>query len=303
MVAASGASSYSVSGGVSGTVAELWRYPVKSMRGERLAASEVGWSGLVGDRVYALVDGESGKVCSAKHPRLWGRLLECEAWYPEAPAAAGPCEVGIRLPDGTETGSRDPDVDARLSAFAGRRVSLTSVAPTTSSYLAVWPEGLMPEEFLARVAVPGAEEDEGALTELPSAAALEGFFDVAALHVVVSSSVARLGELEPDSEFEVTRFRPNVVLDGEVAPFAENEWAGRSIDLGPVVRASVMIPTMRCVMTSLAQGGLPRDNKVLRALSRHNRLALPAMGTWSCLGAYASVVATGTVAVGDIWKA
>jgi uncharacterized protein YcbX len=55
-----------------GTVSELWRYPVKSMRGERLTESEVTEAGLVGDRAYALVDAETGKVCSAKHPRLWG---------------------------------------------------------------------------------------------------------------------------------------------------------------------------------------------------------------------------------------
>ena len=55
-------------------VTELWRYPVKSMRGERVEASEVGPTGLRGDRAYAVVDAETGKVGSAKHPRLWADL-------------------------------------------------------------------------------------------------------------------------------------------------------------------------------------------------------------------------------------
>ena len=40
-----------------GSVVALWRYPVKSMMGEELNATDVTERGLLGDRAYALVDG------------------------------------------------------------------------------------------------------------------------------------------------------------------------------------------------------------------------------------------------------
>src|SRR5437899_10141774 len=52
-----------------GSVVSLWRYPVKSMVGEELNATEVTERGLLGDRSYALVDSSDGKVATAKNPR------------------------------------------------------------------------------------------------------------------------------------------------------------------------------------------------------------------------------------------
>jgi len=59
-----------------GLVAELWRYPVKSMLGQRIEAAEVTARGLAGDRAYALLDVESGRVVSAKIPRHWRGMFE-----------------------------------------------------------------------------------------------------------------------------------------------------------------------------------------------------------------------------------
>ncbi|HEY6885732.1 MAG TPA: MOSC N-terminal beta barrel domain-containing protein, partial [Nitrososphaeraceae archaeon] len=59
-----------------GTVVSLWRYPVKSMMGEELNSSHVTERGLVGDRTYAVVDKQTGKVASAKNPRKWGKLFD-----------------------------------------------------------------------------------------------------------------------------------------------------------------------------------------------------------------------------------
>ncbi|HYN26355.1 MAG TPA: MOSC N-terminal beta barrel domain-containing protein, partial [Pyrinomonadaceae bacterium] len=54
-----------------GSVAGLWRFPVKSMRGERIEQVELTGRGLVGDRAYALIDADTGKVVSAKSVRLF----------------------------------------------------------------------------------------------------------------------------------------------------------------------------------------------------------------------------------------
>src|SRR5262249_19396653 len=151
----------------------LWRYPVKSMQGERVDASDVSEAGLAGDRGYAVIDPATGKVGSAKHPRLWNALLQCRATYVAAPVAGEPLPpVSITLPNGDVTRSDDPHVDEVLSDVFGRRVQLTTVAPEGNGYLAVWPEidGVMPSEFRAQTAIEGAEA-EGTLTALSLAMA------------------------------------------------------------------------------------------------------------------------------------
>jgi uncharacterized protein YcbX len=282
-------------------VTEMWRYPVKSMRGERVDASEVDASGLRGDRAYAVLDVETGKVGSAKHPRLWADLLRCSARCTGEPADGAAPTVRITLPDGSETGSDDPDVDTRLSSVFGRPVRLCTVAPEGSTYLAVWPdiEGVIPDDFLAANSV-AAEEAEGALTDIGLGLAAPGtFFDVSALHVVTEATLRRLGELAPESAFAVERYRPNLVLDAGDEPFVENGWTGGTATIGDALQATVLLPTMRCIMTTLAQGDLPRDANVLRTVAAHNRIELPGLGTWSCVGAYAAVTAPGAVQVGD----
>ena len=208
----------------------------------------------------------------------------------------------ITLPDGSETGSADPNVDERLSAVFGRPVQLTTVAPDGNSYHAVWPEmdGVMPDDFRAQTAVDGDEAD-GTLTAMGLAMASPPgtFFDVAALHVLTTATLRGLGELEPESRFAVERYRPNIVIDAPGAPFAENGWSGANVRIGDALTATVLLPTMRCIMTTLAQGDLPRDNEVLRTVTRHNRLEIPGLGTWSCVGVYATVTAAGRVQLGD----
>jgi uncharacterized protein YcbX len=104
-----------------GRVDQLWRFPVKSMLGERLDEVEVTDRGVVGDRGYALVDAADGKIVSAKNPRKWGRVLELSAAYVDRPAAgATPPPVAITFPDGhvlRSDGVGDDAADAALSAF------------------------------------------------------------------------------------------------------------------------------------------------------------------------------------------
>jgi uncharacterized protein YcbX len=288
--------------GHAATVAELWRYPVKSMRGEQIGATNVSDAGFIGDRAYAVVDPATDKVGSAKHPRLWGALLECEARYLEEPRVGAPLPpVAITLPGGDETGSEDASVNERLSAVFGRPVQLTTVAPEGNGYLAVWPEidGVMPDDVREQSTVEGQEAD-GTLTGLSLGIAAPGtFFDVSALHVLTIATLQRLGEVEPSSQFVVQRYRPNIVIDSDCEPFAENNWSGADLKFGGSLTATGLIPTMRCIMTTLAQGDLPRDNEVLRTLTRTNRIEIPGLGTWSCVGAYAAVATAGRVELGD----
>src|SRR5438128_1375445 len=99
-----------------GSVVALWRYPVKSMMGEELNATEVTERGLLGDRAYALVDGSDGKVATAKSPRKWPNLFDFRASFLEPPRnRAKMSQVRITLPDGTIATSQQSDLDHVLS--------------------------------------------------------------------------------------------------------------------------------------------------------------------------------------------
>ena len=114
-----------MSGEVVGRVAELWRYPVKSMGGEPLGELYVDKHGVVGDRAYAVFDEEMGEIASAKNPKAYGILLGCSAKYVGEPLQSDPPRVAITLPDGYESGDMD-DVVHSLSQLLGRRVRLIS---------------------------------------------------------------------------------------------------------------------------------------------------------------------------------
>lgn len=271
-------------------VAGLYRYPVKSMLGEAVAVTFVGDRGLLGDRAYALVDRETGKVASAKNPRRWGMLLECHARFLEEPrvdAALPPVE--IVTPDGATLRSDDPGVDESLSRIVGRAVHLEAQAP----------DDPVIEQYRPHLEGFDDAKDETVTDDAIAVVAPGTFFDAAPLHVVTTSSLARLRELSPASTFPAPRFRPNVVVDTDRAGFVENEWVGRTLTLGDDVQASVFLSAPRCVMTTLAQADLPRDPGVLQAVARHNRFDIPGLGPSSCVGVYALVTTGGTARTGD----
>jgi uncharacterized protein YcbX len=258
-----------------GTIASLWRYPVKSMLGEELSTSVVTERGLSGDRVFALVDRETGKVVSAKEPRKWARMFELGATYVETRRGNGPARALITLPDGTSVTSDLPNLNEILSRELGRDVALASSAPEAPSLEEYWPdiEGLAFREAVTDVAMPPGT-----------------FFDLGVVHILTTAMIDRLRELYPGGRFDVRRFRPNVVVACEERGFVENQWIGRTLALGDEVRLEVTRPCPRCVMTTLPQDDLPKDPGILRAAAKHND---------ANVGVYASVVRGGVLARGD----
>jgi uncharacterized protein len=105
-----------------GSVAAVWRYPVKSMIGEQLNDSSVTERGLAGDRAYALVDVETGKVISAKNPRKWGNLFEFRAAFVEPPKDTHALPAArITFPDGANATTDEADIDERRQSRSGIR--------------------------------------------------------------------------------------------------------------------------------------------------------------------------------------
>ncbi|MDX6699538.1 MAG: uncharacterized protein QOE65_2935 [Solirubrobacteraceae bacterium] len=278
-----------------GTIAGLWRYPVKSMGGESLSEVAAGERGLAGDRTWAVVDVETGKVVSAKRPKLWGAMLECSAAYASEPEADGPAApVRITLPDGRETATDDPDRDRLLSEALGRPVTMESRAPEGATY------------DIRAVDAQGLETDEPErLTESPVGmfAPPGTYFDTSTLHVLATTSLDGMSAAHSDGDWDTRRFRPNVLVDAAAsAPdgeFVENTWVGHLLELGDTARAAVLAPMPRCVMTTLPQGDLPRDPLILRTMAQRNRHSLADAGVFACIGALTNITAPGPVATGD----
>ena len=286
-----------------GTVTALWRYPVKSMLGEELAEASVGPAGIAGDRAYALVDEADGTIASAKHPRKWGALLGFRAAFVDEPVPGSPPPpVSIALPDGSTVRSDEPRADTVLSRALGRTVRLTAVAPDVPTFEEVWPdvEGLAPKQFVEQT-MTGHDADGQPTSSIPLGmlAPPGTFFDLAVLHLITTSTLDQLAALAPGADFDVRRYRPNVLVGDEPAGFVENGWAGRTLVVGNGVRVAVAIPTMRCIMTTLAQADLAADRRTLRAIAGHNRLDIPGLGRWACAGVYAGVAMPGIVRTGD----
>jgi uncharacterized protein YcbX len=264
-----------------GSVVSLWRYPIKSMLGEELNASYVTERGLLGDRTRALVDQTTGKVASAKNPRKWGRLFDFRASFVDPPRSGEPLPgVRISLPDGRSVMADQPGADDTLSEALGAQVRLMTSSLENPSLEEYWPdiEGLANRETITEEFMPA-----------------KTFFDAASVHVLSTATTDRLRELYPEGRFEARRFRPNLVVEPspQVKDFVENGWVGRTLRVGEEVRLKVSRPCGRCVMTTLAQGDLPRDLGVLRTAARYNSVNV---------GVYAFVEQGGSIKRADpVW--
>jgi uncharacterized protein YcbX len=258
-------------------VVGLWRYPVKSMGGEPCSDVSVDVGGIVGDRGYALVDALTGKVASAKNPRLWSALLNCQARYLAPPGRNGhSAPVEITLPTGERRTSDDDALEAALSSRLGRPVRLCAHAPAAPTLEEYWPDL---EEL--------AHRDEITEEAMPA----QTFFDCASVHVLTTNTLASLGARYPTGNFAVGRFRPNLLVTADDGEFPEDAWIGGRVRIGAQVVLRVTGPAPRCVMTTLAQGSLPPDLGVLRTAAQHHRAQV---------GVYAEVISGGAIAAGDV---
>lgn len=274
------------------TVRELWRYPVKSMRGERLDGARLGERGIDGDRTHAVHDQETGRIASAKHPRKWGALLGCAA---RATSANG--TVCITLPEGRQVTAGQDEADAALCTLTNRAVRLVDVVPDPPEIERYWPD------------VDGLAQRDTMTTNVIAQGASAGtFVDYAPLHLLTTATLAALSALHRSGQVDTRRFRPNLVLETPdlVQGFVENDWVGCTILIGREVRLRITNPAPRCVVPTLPQEQLASDMGILRAIAAHNRPPVPALGDvrLPCLGVYASVERGGVVRVGDaVWMA
>src|SRR5574341_52144 len=274
-----------------GTVASLWRYPVKSMRGEELPAAELTEYGVLGDRAYALIDGADGKVATAKNPGKWPTLFGFRATFIDQPTrGATHAAVRITLPDGSTVTSTSRDCNQVLSTILNRAVTLATaedgrVSGVHSSLPSSWTGTA--EEYWPDI---DGLDHRNTVTDFALPAGI--FFDGATIHLLTTATLTRLRDGYTQGRFEVPRFRPNLVVEmpaGEKG-FLEQTWIGHTLAIGKEVRLKITVPCGRCIMTTLTQGDLPKDSGILRTAVQLNQ---------GHVGVYAAVVQGGTITRGD----
>ncbi|MDH5574582.1 MAG: MOSC N-terminal beta barrel domain-containing protein [Nitrospirota bacterium] len=251
-----------------GTIVSMWRYPVKSMGGEKLSAAQVRSDGLIGDRSYAILDPIDGKVATAKNPRKWPTLFSFNATCVESGPHETASPVRITLPDGTIVASEQADLNQILSKAFNREVQLIvteqgNVQGVHSSLPLSWTA--RSEEYWADI--EGRDHRE---TVTDFALPTGTFFDAARVHLLTTATLQALHDGYPQGCFDVQRFRPNLVVDpvGGTTGFAEHAWIGQTLAIGEEVRLCITVPCGRCVMTTLPQRDLPKDPGILMPISK-----------------------------------
>jgi uncharacterized protein len=273
-----------------GVVKELFRYPVKSMLGERLTEVQIGLKGIIGDRAWALRE-LNGRIVTAKK---WANMLGFRAAYDNPPKPDQLASVKITLPDGVTVYADDPDGSDVLSSYLGRQVKLERSRPDEHSRAEIDPATVFGDVGVAKINPAFTEATLPDTFGLPHGT----FFDSAMIHVLATGTLEHMRSLVgPDAQLDPRRFRPNIVVetDPRLTGFVEDEWIGGTLEAGSAVRIVGLQQALRCVMTTHQQSELARDLRILRAAAQHHNAKV---------GVFASIGAPGRVRIGDpVWIA
>ncbi|HLK86483.1 MAG TPA: MOSC N-terminal beta barrel domain-containing protein [Candidatus Binataceae bacterium] len=267
-------------------VSALFRYPVKSMLGEKLSEMTFTLKGGVGDRAWAIREA-SGKIATAKK---WPAMLGFRAGYDTPPRDGELAPVTITFPDGSIAHAADADASERLSRAMSRPVRIERAKDDERSRGEIDPQTIFADVPVEQV-FPGLTRE----TMPDSFGLMRGaFFDSAPVHVLSSASLEQLQRLcGGDSVLDPCRFRPNIFVDtGETDAwgFVEDGWLDGAIEIGESLKIARMQPALRCVMTTHPQSELPRDLRVLRAAAQHHK---------ATLGVFGQIDVPGRVRIGD----
>ncbi len=277
-----------------GQIKQIWRYPVKSMQGESLTSASVAALGIPGDRGWAVRDEKTAEIRGAKK---FPGLMACRASYTDEPSGETIPIANIVFPDGSAVRADSSEIHAALSDYLKAEVTLHPRRPATdlAHYRRTVP---LTEDELRDVLAREPDEQLPDLSIMPEKIINEiveytsprgTYFDAYPIHLLTTSWLAKLKELNSASRFEVPRFRPNLVIDGAEEGFAELGWCGTQIRIGSA-RFDCDAPTIRCGMTTQPTADLPKDTQVLRTIVRDSD---------QNVGAYATIASPGTISVGD----
>lgn len=274
-----------------GTIREIWRYPVKGMAGEKLDSAHFDENGITGDRRWALRDVARAEIQSCKARPA---LLQCRAIYRDDGG------VDVCFPDGSRLGSDDPAMHTRLSALTGHASTLEALRAAEDvdffrRHKGV--DGRWLDELVETFAREPGEPLPDFLTDVPAeaadfVAAPGSFFLVTPVHLLTTATLAHLATLNPRADWDVRRFRPNIVIDTPPDPggLIEQDWLGRQLMFGNV-SIDCVGTTPRCGVITRAQEGCVADTDILRTVVRDAA---------QNVGIYGATRASGTLRVGDV---
>lgn len=216
-----------------GWIEEIWRYPVSSLGGERLASVDLIETGVPGDRSWVIVDAQTGQPAAPeKEPRWRPALFLSSRLQHDIP------EIGF--PDSAWIPVSDPDINRRLAHHFGFDVS-------------IYP----------------CEHSRSGLHKVGATAQTR--YELSPIHLITSSSLDWLANLVGTNDIDCRRFRPNIVLNTSgIAGLAETAWLGCRLQLGAAIILAKE-ETKRCGMTLISQPGLRENPDVLRSILRQNR--------------------------------
>lgn len=247
-------------------VQQLWRHPVKSLQGEQLDEAVLEAGGLVGDREWGIRDLVTGNILTARREPA---LLLAAARLTDGGQPA------LTLPDDTEVVGVGGDTDGALSAWLGRPVSLVAAASGEPAQAEFFEDPLDDTSPAGTWTMPAGGH----------------FVDTLPLLLVTTASLRQGRAQHAEGQWDVRRFRPNLLIEAEGTSWLEDSWCKRTAHVGPATVA-VRARCTRCTMVTRPQpGGLLRDLDMFRTLAR---------GHDSTFGVWARVQTPGTVRVGDV---
>jgi uncharacterized protein YcbX len=251
-----------------GTVDSLWRYPVKSMRGEELDELFAGYAGVYGDRVFAFSSSASPKGFPFFTGRDQRQMIRYHARFRNPEKAAHP----INLAEAES--SRANPISANASEL------MIDVETPDGKTFAIDDPALID---ILRVNIDGQHE----LTLLRSEKAIT---DCRPLSIFGVQSAKKLGE-ETGTKVDKRRFRANVYVDLKNADgFAEDKFVGKTLRIGSRVAVSVLERDPRCMMITLDPDTAEKSPAILKAVAQaHEGMA----------GLYGAVLAEGMIRKGD----
>ncbi len=251
-----------------GKIDSLWRYPVKSMRGEELDEAFASFSGIYGDRLFAFESSASPKGFPYLTAREQQRLLQYRPHFRHPDKAARP----INLTEAESMGANP--------VWADPSELMVDVETPDEQTLAIDDPALID---MLRTNI----DQKHQLTLMRSERAMT---DCRPVSIFSLQSARQLGE-ETGTPIDKRRFRANVYVDlASAQGFAENEFVGRSVRIGPKVVVTVLERDARCVMITLDPDTGEKTPSILKKVAQaHEGMA----------GVYGAVLVEGTLHKGD----
>jgi uncharacterized protein len=251
-----------------GTVESLWRYPVKSMRGEEMDEIFASYAGVYGDRLFAFVSSANRQGFPFFTGRDQRQMIRYRPRFRNSEKAAQPI-------------NRAEAERANANPISAKSEELMIDVETPDGKTFAIDDPALVDHLRA------GTEAQHQLTLLRSDKALT---DCRPISIFAVQSARKLGQ-ETGSEVNKRRFRANVYVDLKSAKgFEEDGFVGRSLRIGPRVVVAVLDRDPRCMMITLDPDTAEKTPEVLKKVAQaHDGFA----------GIYGAILAEGMIRRGD----